>query len=229
MKLLFHILFLLNFIGHTQIDSLKVTDQRYREDQFYISVTYNLLQNAPNGISQNGFSTGFHLGFIRDFPINKRRNKALGIGLGLSSNSYNQNMQILENNSVYSYSQVDESLVNLRKNKFTTYLIELPIEFRWRTSTLDNNKFWRIYPGVKLGYLLYNSSKLETDAGTFRVNQNPQFNSFQYGPTLSVGYGTWNFHCYYALNSIFSDEANFNGSSPIDLQFIKIGVIFYIL
>ena len=229
MKSILYILLFFSFIGYSQIDSLKVKDELYREDQFYISVTYNLLQNAPSGISQNGFSTGFHLGFIRDFPINKRRNKAIGIGLGLSSNSYNQNMQILENNSIYSYTQVDESVAELKKNKFTTYLLEMPIEFRWRTSALENSKFWRIYSGFKLGYLVYNSSKLETSSGTFKVNQNPQLNSFQYGPTLSVGYDTWNFHCYYALNSIFSDDAKFNGASPIDLQFIKIGVIFYIL
>src|SRR5690606_10878444 len=69
-------------------------DEKYREDQFYFSVTYNLLQSKPEGMSQRGFSSGFHFGFIRDMPINDRRNIAIGVGLGLSSNSYNQNMLI---------------------------------------------------------------------------------------------------------------------------------------
>ena len=66
------------------VDSTKI-DTRYREDQFYVSVTYNLLNNKPSGMSQSGFSSGFHLGFIRDMPINDKRNLAIGIGLGLSS------------------------------------------------------------------------------------------------------------------------------------------------
>ena len=54
-------------------------DDKYREDQFYISVTYNLIGKKPSGLSQNGFSSGIHCGFIRDMPINKARNVAFGI------------------------------------------------------------------------------------------------------------------------------------------------------
>ena len=71
----------------TELDSL------YREDQFYMSVTYNSLINLPDKVSQNSFSTGIHLGVIRDFPINKRRNLALALGLGYSFNSFNQNIK----------------------------------------------------------------------------------------------------------------------------------------
>ena len=53
-------------------------DDLYREDQFYFGVTYNLLGKMPQEMSQNGFSSGFHLGFIRDMPINKNRNITFG-------------------------------------------------------------------------------------------------------------------------------------------------------
>jgi len=229
MKLTPYLFLFFNLCVNAQIDSLKIEDTKYREDQFYISVTYNLLENKPMDISQDGFSTGFHLGFIRDFPINKNRNIAIGIGAGLSSNSYNQNMQIVENDTGYLYSQIDETVTNLKKNKFTNYLVELPIELRWRNSTVTRNKFWRIYPGFKLGYVLYNSSRFETDTGSIKVSQNAQVNNLQYGATLSMGYGTWNFHCYYGLNKIFNEKARFNNISAVDMQFIKIGVVFYIL
>lgn len=202
--------------------------QDYREDQFYISVTYNLLNQKPSDVNQNGFSSGFHLGFIRDMPINKRRNKAIGLGLGLSSNSYNQNISILENNNEVAYSIIDESEVNVSKNKFTTYLLEVPIEFRWRTSTTTEYSFWRIYPGFKLGYLFYNSTKFKSEAGNEKLSNLEDFNKLQYGLTLSVGYGTWNFHLYYGLNSIFDDSAKLNGQS-IDMTSLKIGLMFYVL
>ena len=55
-------------------DSTKVIDPKYREDQFYLAITYNLLGNKPDNVTQTGFSSGFHLGYIRDLPLNERRN-----------------------------------------------------------------------------------------------------------------------------------------------------------
>ncbi|GGI55978.1 porin family protein [Winogradskyella haliclonae] len=210
-------------------DSLSVAiDDRYREDQFYASITYNLLSNNPNGVSQSDFSTGFHFGFIRDMPINQKRNWSIGIGLGISSNSYNQNLIITETSGNINFSIDDGGLGNITKNKFTTYLIDVPFEFRWRTSSAETYKFWRIYPGFKLSYLVYNSSKLKSDLLTTNVSNIDAFNKLQYGLTLSAGYGTWNFQIYYGLNSIFDDTAQLNNQS-IDSRAIKVGIMFYIL
>jgi len=200
----------------------------YREDQFYASVTYNLLNSKPNNVSQNGFSSGFHFGFIRDMPINKRRNFAIGLGIGLSTNSYNQNLSILEVNNELEYTIIVENEVNVSKNKFTTYLVEVPLEIRWRTSTATDYNFWRIYSGFKVGYLLYNSTKFKSDGGDQNLSNLQNFNKLQYGLTLSAGYGTWNFHVYYGLNSIFDSNAKLN-EEVIGMKSIKIGLMFYIL
>lgn len=202
--------------------------KNYREDQFYASVTYNLLNNKPAGVSQSGFSSGFHLGFIRDMPFNERRNFAFGLGIGISTNSYNQNLRIEKSNNDFLYSVIDESEVNVSKNKFTTYLVEVPFEVRWRTSTPTDYNFWRIYTGFKLGYLLYNSTKFKSDAGKESLSNISDFNKLQYGLTLSAGYGTWNFHVYYGLNSIFDSNVKLN-EETIDMKSIKIGLMFYIL
>ncbi|RZN82054.1 MAG: PorT family protein [Winogradskyella sp.] len=210
-------------------DSLSVAiDDKYREDQFYASITYNLLSNNPSGVSQSDFSTGFHFGFIRDMPINEKRNWAIGIGLGISSNSYNQNLVITGTSGNANFSIGDAALGNISKNKFTTYLIDVPFEFRWRTSDAKTYKFWRIYPGFKLSYLIYNSSKLKSDFLNANVSNIDAFNKLQYGLTLSAGYGTWNFQVYYGLNTIFDDIAQLGGQS-IDTRAIKVGIMFYIL
>ena len=212
-----------------QNDSIIVFDEQYREDQFYFSLTYNLLSKVPDGLSQQAFSAGFHLGFIRDFPINERRNWAVGVGLGLSSNSYNQNMLIAQQpNGEYKYSIINEDSISFSKNKFTTYLVELPFELRWRTSTSKEYKFWRIYTGVKVGYVLHNSSKFEGSIGNLRNSNIVDINSLRYGLTLSAGYSTWNAHIYYGLNSLFDKTAKIDGSA-IDMRSVKIGLMFYIL
>lgn len=205
----------------------RIVDTLYREDQIYASVTYNALIKMNPGISQNGFSTGFHIGFLRDMPINKRRNVALALGVGISSNSYLQNIAITQGENGYEYNLIPDNIF-VSKNKFTTYLIDIPFEFRWRTSTPTVNRFWRIYPGFKFSYLLYNSTKLRSDFGNENLSNVRDFEDLQYGLTIGVGYGDWNFHFYYGLNPIFKNSAQLNGE-PLGITAMKIGIIFYIL
>ena len=206
-----------------------VVDSLYKEDQFYIGLTYNLLVNMPKDVNQSGFSSGFHLGFIKDIPINKRRNVAIGIGLGYSGNSFNQNMLINKNETdSFIYSVLNDNEISYSKNKFSTHMIELPIEFRWRTSSVTEYRFWRIYTGFKIGYVFFHKSKFKGDLGNLKFNDNSDFNDFQYGLTLSAGYNTWNIHLYYALNPIFSSNAKLD-DAKVDMSAIKIGLMFYIL
>ena len=200
-------------------------DYNYKEDQFYFSVTYNLLNNIPDEVSQNGFSSGFHLGFIKDMPINKARNKSIGVGLGLSTNSINQNILIDKDSGAYSYSIVDSE--DFTKNKFSYQAVELPIEFRWRTSTPEVYKFWRVYLGFKTSYVLASKSKFKGSEGDIS-HKGLDVNKLQYGVTASLGYSTWNLHVYYGLNPIFKDSAKLN-DKQIDLKQIRIGMIFYLL
>lgn len=226
--ILFLILSLLSYqsiIG--QDNTIAETDELYREDQFYFGVTYNLLGKMPQGMSQNGFSSGFHLGFIRDMPINENRTLAIGIGIGYSANSFNQNLLIsIDQQNAFNYELLESA--TFTKNKFSNHLIEIPLEFRWRTSTTETYKFWRIYSGFKLGYVLASTSKFNSSPQDIELKKIDHFEKLQYGLTMSIGYNTWNAYVYYALNPIFKKEAMLNGKS-IDINAIKIGLIFYIL
>ena len=224
-------IFFISHLGFSQVEDIdkEALYKDYREDQFYASITYNLLNNKPDGVSQNGFSSGFHFGFIRDMPINEKRNVAIGVGLGLSFNSYNQrNLLIDQVNNELALSIIDEDDLNVTKNKFSTYLIEVPFEFRWRTSTATDYNFWRIYTGLNFGYLLYDTTKFNSEDADNSFSNLNGFNNFQYGLTLSAGYGTWNFYLYYGLNTIFEENKTINDES-IDLKSIKLGLMFYVL
>ncbi|WP_136481490.1 porin family protein [Cognatitamlana onchidii] len=220
--------FLLIPLCNSQELSEKAGDSLYREDQFYIGITYNLLGKKPAGVTQSGFSFGLHLGFIRDMPINKKRNKAFGIGLGYSTNGYNQNILMSRGaDGKFDYELLGSSGTYSR-NKFNTHVIELPIQYRWRTSTPSDYAFWRVYAGVKLGYMVSNISRYKGELGNLTFYNNQDFNDFQYGLTLSAGYNTWNFHVYYGLNNLLDGNAKLNGGS-IDMNAIKLGLMFYIL
>ena len=229
-----YVLFLISLIGlvgYAQRNNTNNSElyKDYREDQFYASITYNLLNDKPSGVSQTGFSSGFQLGFIRDMPINEKRNVSLGLGLGISTNAYHlKNLLIEEIDNELSFTIIDEDDYDVSKNKIATYLVEVPFEIRWRTSTANSYNFWRIYTGFKLGYLVHSTAKFHSSLSNVDVSNNDSFNKLQYGLTMSAGYSTWNFHVYYGLNTMFDDSSELSGES-IDMKSLKIGLIFYML
>jgi hypothetical protein len=201
-------------------------DSLYREDQFYFGFTLNTLQKKPAGLTQDKFSSGFSMGFLRDMPINKKRTIAIAPGLGFSYNNYNQNLAITELNQIPVYTIIDPT-ITYNKNRFTQFLVEVPIEFRWRTSTYDSHKFWRIYGGFKMGYLIYDKSLYEDGQGKIVITNNKDFNKFQYGAYLSAGYNSINVYAYYGLNPLFQSAKT--ATESIDMNSLNIGIMFYIL
>ena len=201
-------------------------DSRYLEDQFYIGFGYNLLLNKPTDAVQRNLSFNLQAGFIKDIPLNARRNFGVGLGLGYAVNSYYSNIVASELDEGVAYEVL--STTEFNRNKLETHSLEVPFEFRWRTSTTEEYKFWRIYAGAKLGYVFSGRSRTVTDDGTTAFS-NPDIQDLQYGLILSFGYNTWNVHAYYSLNSLLKDGTNLQTGESLDLNVLRIGVIFYIL
>lgn len=226
---LFASLFLCSGWLWAQQDTIVVVepDTKYFEDQFYFGVNYNVLVGAPKGISQNSFSSGIMGGFIKDFPLNNRRNIGFGLGVGLSINTIYSDLMATKNaNGTISYQEVPED-IDYNRNKLSMHFVEFPLEFRWRSSRAEDYRFWRIYSGVRLQYLFSGSSKFVTD--TERISfSNSDIRDFQYGIYLSFGYNTWNFYAQYNVTNIFEDERYLSNGEPLEVNLIKAGLIFYI-
>lgn len=214
-----------NVHGQTKVDSLEIYD-RFFEDQLYLGVTYNFLVDQPNDVNQQNLSYGLQGGFIKDIPLTKNRRIALGVGLGYALNTYYSNLKATENTSGISYSILDSD-DNYKRNKLESHLIELPIEIRWRNATPEDYKFWRVYAGIKLGYVVSTRSKfVGDDYNDSFYNKDAQ--KLLYGLTFSFGYNTFNLHAHYSLNNLFKDNVSVNGEQIVMKPF-RIGLIFYIL
>jgi hypothetical protein len=212
----------------TEIKPVVKIDSLYREDQFYFSVTYNLLMQGPTGLKQDKFSAGLSVGFLRDMPINKSRTFAIATGLGLSYQNYFQNLTISKGPDGALIYGVNDS-GEFDTNKYRQYLVDLPIEFRWRNSTYESYKFWRIYGGMKLSYVISDRSLLDDGETTYRIKNNPDINKLQYGLYISAGYNTWNVYAYYGLNSLFDKSVKTISGESIAMKTMNVGLIFYIL
>lgn len=219
MKKYFLIGFLI-FISNAfaQKDSLSIGD-RYLEDQLYFGLTYNQLFNQPSLVSASGFSFGINMGYLKDIPLTKRGNVALALGLGYSYDSFNHGFKLSSVDNVV----VFDAVANSSSNSFKTHAVEFPFEIRWRTSTANKYKFWRIYAGIKFGYNFRNTFSYED----VTYNNVDRFNKLQYGLTLSAGYSTFNFNFYYGLKPLFKG-AN-SGEPTIGTKMLRMGLIFYIL
>lgn len=203
-----------------------LVDDRYLEDQFYIGLGFNFLLDKPSNVEQRSLSYNLQAGFIKDIPLNQRRNFGLGLGVGYATNSYYSNIVASKTDDIITYDIVSTS--EFKRNKLETHAVELPLEIRWRTSTADDYKFWRIYAGAKLGYVFSGTSRLVTEMNTLRFS-NSDINEWQYGLMLNFGYNTWNIHAYYSLNPLLKDGTLLDNGEAIDIRTLRIGVIFYIL
>lgn len=203
-------------------------DSLYREDQFYLNITYNTLQKRPDGLKQNKLSPGLAIGFLRDMPLNKKRTVALAAGLGYSLSIYNQNLGIFDIDNVTTYRILDPDNITFSKNKLSLHYVDLPIEFRWRNSTPDSHKFWRVHLGVKLSYLFYDQYTLESSQGNVGQTNLKDLNDFNYGIYLTTGWNTWNIYAYYGLNPLFKSSAKLDGQA-IEVNSANFGLMFYIL
>lgn len=202
-------------------------DSLYREDQFYFGLTYNSLFNKSPEVSQNKFSSGFVLGFLRDMPVNKSRTIALAAGLGLSYNKCSQNLYLTKADESIQYSVIPTGK-DYDKNKLDQLYFDVPIEFRWRTSTPESHKFWRIYSGFKLSYVIWDRYTYVDKESKFRISNNEDLNKLQLGTYLTFGYNTWNFYAYYGITPFFKSTAKVDNNA-VGLNTLNLGLMFYVL
>ena len=219
-KMRLSLLFLM-FLGiksYAQIDSLN-TKGSYWEDQLYFGITYNVLLGQPEGVEASNVSYGFSAGYIKDIPLNKEGTIAFGAGLGYSYDLYTHGL-VVDDTSFFLNSEVNS-------NRFKTSNIEVPLQFRWRTSDAVTYAFWRVYFGVRVSYNFFNRFQYSLSGEDFEFTNLDTFNKFQTGLELSAGYGAFNFYAYYGLSPVFKDA--FLDNERIDTKILKVGLIFYLL
>ncbi|MDG1263698.1 MAG: outer membrane beta-barrel protein [Flavobacteriaceae bacterium] len=206
-------------------DILALAEKSYKEDQWYAGISFLLADESIEGFRLNGVSQSFSIGFIKDISLNNKSNRALGIGLGYGINNYGSNLSIsIENNNSYGFSLI-ESIRLVSKNRLVSHFLEVPIEFRWRTSTATTYKFWRIYSGYLLRYNFFSRIKPFYDPARVINEVNPISHALKF----STGYNTWNIYFEYSLTPFFKSGTQTNLGTPLEMNSMKIGLIFYVL
>ena len=222
-RIKFFLLFtLLLFVKSSFSQSVKL-EESYREDQFYFGSSYFIQTEPLKDFKQNGFSGNFQFGFIRDFPVNNSSTKAVGIGLGLERNFFTSNIQPSEIEDNIDYRIVVSRFLE-SKNKISFSSIVLPIEYRWRKSSINEYKFWRIYSGLKLkkNFPLYSNPSYGSE---IKIDEIQDWTTSIY---INAGYNTWNISLEYDLNPILKNKKTTDGNN-LNISFFRLGLVFYLL
>ncbi len=220
------LLVLMSVIPMRAQDTIRRPDfQFYLEDQLFFQLSYVSLRNLYPGVKQLGFSHSYAFGFIRDIPVNKRRNLGFGVGIGYGKDLYYQNLKVTvdETDGTVSYQLIQPG--DFKSNLFAVKKLLFPVEIRLRTSTPEKYKFWRLYTGITFSYVTDVFAEFENDYLTLRY-RHLQFLTarWQYGIHFYIGYGELNAYIYYGLNDLFSPQVKINGEH-IPLYDVKFGIM----
>ena len=219
----FFFLFSLLFLNQLSFTQSNKSKEDYREDQFFFGSSYFIQTQPIDEFKQNGFSGNFQFGFIRDFPLNDSSTKAIGIGFGYERNFFTSNIQPVESDSNIDYRIVVSRFLE-SKNKISFSSLVIPLEYRWRTSSVDQYKFWRIYSGFKLkkNFPIYSNPSYGTE---ITIDDVEDWTTSIY---INAGYNTWNISLEYDLNPLLKNKKTTNGEN-LNISFFRLGLVFYLL
>ncbi len=219
----FFFLFSLLFLNQLSFTQSNKSKEDYREDQFFFGSSYFIQTQPIDEFKQNGFSGNFQFGFIRDLPLNDSSTKAIGIGFGYERNFFTSNIQPVESDSNIDYRIVVSRFLE-SKNKISFSSLVIPLEYRWRTSSIDQYKFWRIYSGFKLkkNFPIYSNPSYGSE---ITIDDVEDWTTSIY---INAGYNTWNISLEYDLNPLLKNKKTTNGEN-LNISFFRLGLVFYLL
>ena len=219
----FFFLFSLLFLNQLSFTQSNKSKEDYREDQFFFGSSYFIQTQPIDEFKQNGFSGNFQFGFIRDFPLNDSSTKAIGVGFGYERNFFTSNIQPVESDSNIDYRIVVSRFLE-SKNKISFSSLVIPLEYRWRTSSVGQYKFWRIYSGFKLkkNFPIYSNPSYGSE---ITIDDVEDWTTSIY---INAGYNTWNISLEYDLNPLLKNKKTTNGEN-LNISFFRLGLVFYLL
>jgi hypothetical protein len=201
----------------------------YREDQFYIALSYDLLSEVPASVATRGLIGGFHFGFIRDWPINGQGTWSVGTGIGLGYDRYGQNVIAQSSQGADPIWTIEQSPSAIDNNSLQITALEVPIELRWRTSDARTYKFWRLYAGAKWSQHVAARAVFTGPEGSETLTDLPQLRKGIWYATVAFGYGIFNAQLQWGLTPLLLEVQDSETQQSIGLRPIKLGIMFYIL
>src|SRR5712672_3191769 len=126
-------------------------------DHFMIEFSYDNWVGKTDSMNTSGFSRGFAMYFMYDFPFKSDPHFSVGAGIGINaSNIFFDKTEVLvaaPGNSTLAFPSTANT-DHFKKYKLVLTNLEVPLELRYAFNPANTNKSWKIALGFKAGVLL---------------------------------------------------------------------------
>lgn len=189
------------------------------KDRIILEVNHNGWLNPPSGVKGKLTSGGVNFYLYFDFPI---RNTKFSFAVGGGISSYNMHgkfnirykIDSLKNEIVFSdLVRRDEPY---KKNRFGLKILEVPVEFRFRTHSSYQLK---VMLGFKTGIVVQSFRKVFDADGKRKAYDVYGVNTLRYGPHFRIGVEQIHITGFVALSSLFS-----KGKGSADIMPYSLGL-----
>ncbi len=212
-------------------------ERMHPNDRFMVTLFTDLWQDLPGDMDLKSIQRGINISAFQDMPLG-RTNFSLAAGLGFTAHNLYSDHRYLYHpgEEKFDFFPIDDAN-KYNKNKLSLNYLDIPVQFRYRTRELPRT--FRVYAGMKAGWLINAHTKFEGKAHyhiTFDENEAESpvasrtvkikehrlknISSYRIGLTGTIGYGSVNLHVYYPLTDIFT------GNSAESARPLSLGVTF---
>jgi hypothetical protein len=213
------------------------TSSNDARDRLVLEFNWNTLLNTPDSFNLQQKGRGFNFYFYFDIPIGGDNvSFAPGIGMG-TSNFFHESFLVVESDTNATgdlpgvpafgdtYASPFPNNLDYKKNKLSLTYIDIPLELRFKTNPNERGNRFKVAVGFKGGLVIASHTKYvgtdtrpgalegSTDFVKYKEHRIRNIQSFRYGVTGRLGYGSVNVHAFYGLSDIFDDGQGPTGNA----------------
>jgi len=201
----FGIFLFLVFMASQSINAQSISKSAMKKVTVGLDIFTDMWSNTPTNVTIRKVNPSANTYITYNMNVANSKNITFGIGLGIGNHNMYSNNGYIENvkTDTIKYIPVNSSL-HMKRSKLSVTYLEIPLELRFRSKS-----DFKISVGFKLGYLIDSKEKYvgnTTPKGAIQLIKRKgisQLNTFEYSPTLRIGYKSFNLFFSYALGPVF--------------------------
>ncbi len=186
-------------------------------DRIIFEVNHTGWLNMPHNLKETATSGGVNILLYFDYPLgNSHFSFAWGAGLS-SHNIHGKINLVYQVDSLHQqtvFTSVEPRYTPYKINRIGFKVIEVPLEFRFRTRTPYQ---FKLMAGVKVGYVVQTFKKVFDADGKVKVFDIFGVNLLRYGVQLRMGWEQLHLSVFYALSEVFEKGKGSPGIIPFSI------------
>lgn len=200
-------------------------------DHIMLQLSSDHWMGAPDSINNHikPLSRGGNIYVMIDKPFKGNPHISAAFGIGVATSAIFFKNMAVGVTSLTSYLPFynQDTTAHFKKYKLNTAFLEVPVELRFSSDPINDNKSFKVALGVKVGTLLNAHTKgktpldkngTATNAYTEKETSKRFINSTRLMATARIGYGHYSLFGSYQINSVFKT------GTAADVKLLQVGL-----